>query len=83
MDRYAALGITNFDNLCNGLCEGTGFIPVYLNKTGTQEKGNAYPPNETNMELLDLWWDAEMAKPAEDGWHFVKCPTCKGTGKKI
>lgn len=85
MDRYEALGITNFDNLCKGQCEGTGVIPIYLNKTGIRKEGHVYCNDETDQELIDLWWDAEIAHPnkPDDNWHFVKCPKCNGTGKEI
>jgi hypothetical protein len=31
--------------------------------------------------LLALWHDAERVKASEDGWHFVKCPSCHGSGR--
>jgi hypothetical protein len=70
-DRYQAMGIPYPDpeTMCKGQCEGTGVVPV-----------SKY--QEENPELLRLWKEAEKKEHAEDGWHFVQCPDCKGTGKK-
>ncbi len=38
-----------------------------------------YPENDP---ANPLWIKAENEKPSEDGWHFVECPDCKGTGKR-
>lgn len=68
-DRYQALGIPypDPDTMCKGDCEGTGVVPV---------KGD---------DLLDpryrkAWDEAEAKEHADDGWHFVQCPECEGTG---
>jgi hypothetical protein len=68
--RYEAMGIPLPDpkTMCEGQCEGTGFIPV--------KKDDMEEPYHT------LWLKAEQKKPTDDGWHFIKCPDCKGTGKK-
>ena len=68
-DRYQALGIPypNVETMCLGQCEGTGWVPIF--------RGDKAPWDA-------LWLEAEAKEPAEDGWHFVKCPDCKGTGKK-
>jgi hypothetical protein len=29
-----------------------------------------------------LWLAAEAKQHAEDGWHFVQCPDCDGSGLK-
>ena len=67
-DRYKALGIPYPDpaTVCVGQCEGTGF----------------YPENDPDD---NLWIAAHSEKPHAhdcDGWHFVKCPDCGGTGKR-
>lgn len=71
-DRYAALGIKCPDpaTMCEGDCEGTGWVPVM-----------ADDPSPTYRAL---WMAAEAVHPNEPGyaWHFVKCPTCNGTGKR-
>jgi len=79
-DRYEAIGMPRPDpkTMCDGQCEGTGFVPVYM----AGEKPRAvHPEDETDPLLIALWQVAEDEKPAEDGWHFVKCPDCGGSGK--
>ncbi len=68
-DRYAALGIAHLDvrTMCKGQCEGTGHVPIHRDEADPQWK--------------KLWDKAEEESPSEDGWHFVVCPDCKGTGK--
>jgi len=68
-DRYDALGIPQPDveTMCKGQCEGIGVVPIF--------RGCESPWDV-------LWLEAEAKEPAEDGWHFVKCPECGGTGKK-
>ena len=68
-DRYKALGIPypEVKTMCKGQCEGTGFVPIYK--------------DEQDEPFKTLWQEAENKKPTSDGWHFVKCPDCKGTGK--
>ena len=68
-DRYKALGIPypKPDIMCEGECEGIGYVPV---------KFTMDEPWHT------LWLEAEAKEPTDDGWHFVICPDCNGTGKK-
>lgn len=70
-DRYQALGIPYPDpeTMCKGDCEGTGMVPI--------AKGDGNPVYRA------LWDEAEAKEHADDGWHFVKCPDCGGTGKRI
>lgn len=70
-DRYKALGIPYPDpkTVCEGDCEGTGRVPI----------------NGDDLECAiyrGLWEEAERENPAKDGWHFVLCPTCGGSGRK-
>lgn len=69
MDRYTALGIPYPDpeTMCAGQCEGTGVVPI--------SKDDMEEPYRT------LWLEAESLKHEDDGYHFVKCPDCGGTGK--
>ena len=69
-DRYKALGIPYPDReaMCNGQCEGTGSVPIYR--------------NDDEEPWRTLWLIAEAKSPSEDGWHFVRCPDCNGTGRK-
>lgn len=68
--RYSALGIDipDPDKICSGKCEGTGIVPV------------SYECKD--VELLRRWREAELNAPSDDGYHFVKCPICEGTGVK-
>jgi hypothetical protein len=67
-DRYGALSITppDPDIVCPGKCEGTGWVPISCD--------NMSEPWRT------LWLEAEKESPSDDGWHFVRCPECGGTG---
>ena len=69
-DRYTALGIPHPepDTVCQGPCEGTGFIPV--------KKDHQDPI------LRKLWEEAEALEPTDDDYHFVECPDCGGSGKR-
>lgn len=69
-DRYSALGIKcpSKDTICKGQCEGTGYIPV--------------TKNDQSPKLRALWRKAELAHKSDDGFHFVKCSTCGGTGRR-
>lgn len=68
-DRYKALGMPypDPDTMCRSHCEGTGVVPIKA--------------DETDEPWRSLWLEAERSCPADDGWHFVKCPDCGGTGK--
>jgi hypothetical protein len=69
-DRYDALGIPCPDpeTCCKGRCEGTGFAPVHK--------------DDTEEPWCTLYREAEEKEPSDDGYHFVKCPDCNGTGKR-
>lgn len=83
---------------CLGQCEGTGFVPHKKGggfKTGQEpdghdwdllwEKQHRVAHNPFNIirtawrykDIKWLWHGFEC-----DGWHFVKCPDCNGTGKQ-
>lgn len=69
-DRYQELGIPYPDpeTMCKGQCEGVGLVPI-----GRSEKEEPW---------YTLWLEAEKKCPTDDGWHFVCCPDCGGTGKR-
>jgi hypothetical protein len=86
-DRYEALGITppSLLTVCRGQCEGVGVAPVFIDTPAAAERrgpNGIRSADETDPELVALWHEAEAASPAEDGWHFVTCPECKGSGKR-
>lgn len=72
-DRYDALGIPRPDlrSMCRGQCEGTGLVPIQRDH-----------PADTYGDWPQLWADAEKKEHSDDGWHFVACPTCNGTGRQ-
>lgn len=69
-DRYKALGIPYPDpaTMCQGQCEGTGYVPI--------------PKDDPDPLWQKLWQAAEAKSPSDDGWHFVVCPDCDGSGKR-
>jgi hypothetical protein len=46
---------------------------------GQCEGTGFYPEDDPTSPL---WIEAEKVKHSVDGWHFVKCPDCGGTGKR-
>lgn len=71
---------------CHGDCEAMGYIPVYLSRPEVEQiwdnRGKIYPSTiEKDPELIKRWWTAERDHPSDDGYHFVRCPQCEGTGK--
>lgn len=87
VDRYDALGIKKPDpqRMCKGNCEGTGYVPVNNPefKFPEDDKTHCYPTDKTPLEpaILALWQAAEVENPTDDGWHFIECPDCNGTGE--
>ena len=59
------------ETMCTGQCEGMGWVPV--NKDDPEEP----------WRTLWLEAEAENPNPPGDDWHFVKCPDCGGTGRKL
>ena len=80
VDRYTALGIPYPEpaTVCGGQCEGTGFVPIH----GGNKFGACTPLGDDEEPWRSLWLEAEKKKPSDDGWHFVTCPECKGTGRR-
>lgn len=55
------------ETMCDGQCEGMGRVPVAA--------------DDEDPVFALLWAKAEKEKGASDnGYHFVECPTCGGTG---
>lgn len=69
-DRYQALGILypDPDTVCLGDCEGTGVAPIRA--------------DDENPVYRERWVEGEKKELADDGWHFVKCADCGGSGKR-
>lgn len=116
-DRYDAMGIPypNPQTMCEGHCEGTGVVPVFMN---VPTRKTLCGLDETDPELIARWqmkhanghgfrnavrigwkvqkevgggfferwrsfWFSYFDAYTCDGWHFVKCPDCHGTGIKL
>ena len=82
IDRYKALGIPypDLEIMCKGQCEGTGFIPHRKHSNDDELQMS----RQDGDEILDELWEEAHKNPHKeecDGWHFLKCPDCKGTGK--
>lgn len=67
-DRYGG-NPPDLKTVCKGQCEGMGVVPVYQ--------------TTKNPIFKKLWLEAEKIKHEDDGCHFVKCPDCNGTGKRL
>jgi len=65
--------------VCSGDCEGLGVVPIFINK---DLKLDCVIADEIDPQYIQLWEQAEKLKKTEDGWHFVKCLSCKGTSTK-
>lgn len=96
-DRYQVMGIPypDPDTMCPGDCEGTGMYPQ---KREWSEEGvlsarwdEAHRKGcSLSGRLLRLWRAIRgldriylrMAFERCDGWHFITCEVCEGTGKR-
>ena len=88
-DRYSALGMDLPDpkTMCKGPCEGTGVVPIKGFAWEQKAKGmgglvSMGGPSSADERYQKLWDEAEAKEATDDGWHFVKCLDCKGTGKR-
>jgi DnaJ-class molecular chaperone len=58
-----------------GQCEGTGYFPENDQSSLLWQEAHAKSKHEFK-EIVD-------GKVIEcDGWHFVKCPDCNGSGRR-
>lgn len=66
---------------CYGPCEAMGVVPVY--QAIGDQSGKIVPvrDGDEDVSLVAAWHAAEAVSPSEDGWHFVPCPECHGTGR--
>jgi hypothetical protein len=84
--------------VCHGQCEGTGLIPISKVEKDQELKRRWDVQHRKSCNLVGVlrqlwrhpeWWywksilcDLIYRRSVCDGWHFVKCPDCEGTGKK-
>jgi len=83
VDRYSATGRPRprLATVCKGQCEGMGVVPVSYDAA-----------IEAGGDVLDAWKRAhrESCEAADDvgipgkcdGWHFLTCTDCGGTGRR-
>jgi len=90
--RYGDGPLPDPDTMCPGQCEGLGFYPqTWLDPSATREEIHAwYDCHLRGHGFLAFWrilWQTRALRFAWqeatrcDGYHFIKCPTCGGTGK--
>jgi hypothetical protein len=87
-DRYKATGTPypDTETMCEGQCEGMGRYPQWMPPPGMEPK-SVRPTDDCTEEEKTAWllahkdseWDKEHGC---DGYHFILCPDCKGTGKR-
>lgn len=86
------------ETMCLGQCEGTGIVPVHFSDDDPVFKAlwlechnRVCNPRGFLQNLWRAWLEQEWAffwltiKQGWrcDGWHFVTCPDCKGTRKRL
>lgn len=87
IDRYSAAGIDYPDpkTVCGGDCEGMGIIPVFMKGAVIDHEHGVLncisEGSEKDPALIKLWMEAEKKEKSKDGYHFVKCPECDGSGE--
>ena len=88
-DRYQALGISYPDpkTVCEGQCEGTGWVPICYDEEDPQFRQLWIEAENKRRKQIPKGRFGALRRLITgmdnfDGWHFVKCPDCKGTGKK-
>jgi hypothetical protein len=91
-DRYQAAGIPypQPGTVCLGQCEGMGCVPINRDETEPRFKALWEEAHRTKHSITDrmLIQARELApwfpfhREGCDGWHFVRCPDCNGTGKR-
>ena len=77
--------------MCQGQCEGTGVFPQYNREADARAAGQhghasmAADSDMGNPTIAAAWHLTHLeAGPHEcDGWHFIQCPDCGGTGKRL
>lgn len=72
---------------CHGECEAMGWTPIYRAEFDTGEFGARIVEDHPLGDLeIAAWNEAHNADEAHadgrcDGWHFVKCLDCGGSGR--
>lgn len=72
-DRYGGGPYPDPKTMCTGQCEGLGFYPQQINSL---DDASEYERAEVARVL------SEGTQDTSDGWAFIRCEICGGTGKK-
>lgn len=82
-DRYKANGIPYPDpRTCCPECDGMGISPFYM-KEHDKNAELDYDMEPFGEPYLSMYLKAEEEHPTEDGYHYLKCIACNGTGKRM
>lgn len=79
-DRYG--GPANWpdpNTVCDGPCEGMGVYPAYSPKHDTKRETTDPQAMSGTDDTAAI--EAAGKTPDDDGWAFLTCPDCGGTGK--
>lgn len=93
VDRYDLLNIPHPspETMCKGQCEGMGIYPQFLAGPWLASNASRLVMDEIpTKEEIKRWHEAHAASRHRgqdadgpcDGWHFITCPDCNGTGKQ-
>lgn len=63
--------------VCDGPCEGMGTWPAYSRAHDTLNSVDRCTPIDDDHDAIV----AVGATPGDDGWAFLTCSTCGGTGR--
>ena len=75
-------GLPDPKTMCKGPCEGMGVVPYDFSEPAPGQAYIVYSDEEERV-YRPLWEEAEAKEPAEDGWHFLVCQDCLGSGKRM
>ena len=85
-DRYRALGIPYPDvaTMCLGPCEGIGVYPESDQTVAAWQSAHKASCSiigrlRSLIRLRDVQWTLRRC----DGYHFIQCQSCHGTGKRL
>lgn len=69
---------------CHGDCEAMGYVPVWRAGFDGRERSDdeIVAIGDPLDEEIAAWERAHAESPHEcDGWHFIPCPDCGGSGR--
>ena len=68
---------------CHADCEAMGYVPIFMEVGVETRLPDALSMESETIPAYIKAWKTAHAEPHEtlcDGWHFVTCPDCDGTG---